>query len=48
MIICVGCTEGFGYLFGTIGQMHLPPHRASILFGLEGVATVVLAYFLLG
>jgi drug/metabolite transporter (DMT)-like permease len=48
MIVGVGFTEGFGYLFGTLGQMHIPPHRASVLFGLEGVATTVLAYLILG
>lgn len=48
MIVCVGCTEGFGYLFGTLGQMHIPPHRASMLFGLEGVVTTLMAYFMLG
>lgn len=48
MIVCVGFTEGFGYMFATLGQMHIPPHRASMLFALEGVVTTILAYFLLG
>lgn len=48
MVICVGLSEAIGYSLGTLGQMHIPSHRASVLYGLEGAYTVILGYFILG
>jgi drug/metabolite transporter (DMT)-like permease len=48
MVICVGLSEAIGYSLGTLGQMHIPSHRASVLYGLEGAYTVIFGYLILG
>jgi drug/metabolite transporter (DMT)-like permease len=48
MVICVGVSEAVGYSLGTLGQMHIPSHRASVLYGLEGAFAVFFGYLFLG
>lgn len=48
MVVCVGLSEAIGYSLGTLGQMHIPSHRASVLYGLEGAFAVLFGYGFLG
>lgn len=48
MVICVGVSEATGYSLGTLGQMHIPSHRASVLYGLEGAFATFFGFIFLG
>lgn len=48
MVLCVGVSEAIGYSLGTLGQMHIPSHRASVLYGLEGAFATFFGFIFLG
>ncbi len=48
MVVFVGLSEATGFVLSTLGQMHITSHRASVLYGLEGVFASFFGYLFVG